>query len=124
MGLVWSTDKGALGSGLTQGAISFDSAGGLLELDAVWISVALLIGLEAVHFTVSHVVQPRMQGQSLNIDPIVVLLSLAFWGIVFGIGGAFLSTPLTVVVMAICAEFPASRGIAVLLSQNGKPFAP
>ncbi len=97
---------------------------GLLELDAVWISIALLVGLEAVHFTVSHVVQPRMQGQSLNIDPIVVLLSLAFWGIIFGIGGAFLSTPLTVVVMAICAEFPASRGIAVLLSQDGKPFAP
>jgi hypothetical protein len=32
VGLVWSTDKGGLGSGLTQGAMSFDSAGGLEEL--------------------------------------------------------------------------------------------
>ena len=76
-----------------------------------------------MHFTVSHVVQPRMQGQSLNIDPIVVLLSLAFWGAIFGLTGAFLSTPLTVIIMAICAEFPAARGVAVLLSDDGKPYA-
>lgn len=96
---------------------------GFLELDVVWIPIALLIGLEVVHFTVSHVVQPRMQGQSLNMDPIVILLSLTFWSVIFGIAGAFLSTPLTVAVMAVCAEFPASRGIAVLLSENGRPYA-
>jgi len=96
---------------------------GFLELDAVWIPIALLIGLEVVHFSVSHVIQPRMQGQSLNIDPIVVLLSLTFWSVIFGVAGAFLSTPLTVVVMAICAEFPGSRGIAILLSEDGKPYA-
>ena len=96
---------------------------GLVELDSVWKPVALLVGLEAVHFIVSHVVQPRMQGQRLNIDPIIVLLSLAFWGVIFGIAGAFLSTPLTVIVMAICAEFPATRAIAVLLSADGKPYA-
>lgn len=83
----------------------------------------LVAGLEAVHFVVSHVVQPRMQGRSLNLDPIVVLLALAFWGAVWGVVGAFLSMPLTVVAMAILAEFRASRPIAVLLSSDGKPFA-
>ncbi len=95
----------------------------LVDQDGIWKPIALLIGLEVLHFTVSHVVQPRMQGQSLNIDPIVVLLSLAFWGVVFGIAGAFLSTPLTVIVMAVCAEFPATRPVAVLLSDDGKPYA-
>jgi AI-2 transport protein TqsA len=95
----------------------------LVDQDSVWKPILLLVGLEAVHFTVSHVVQPRMQGQSLNIDPIVVLLSLAFWGVIFGLAGAFLSTPLTVIVMAVCAEFPATRGVAVLLSDDGKPYA-
>ena len=96
---------------------------GLVELDSLWKPAALLVALEAIHFIVSHVVQPRLQGQSLNIDPIVVLLSLAFWGVIFGLSGAFLSTPLTVIVMAICAEFPAARGVAVLLSDDGKPYA-
>ena len=95
----------------------------LVDQSSIWKPIALLIGLEAVHFTVSHVVQPRMQGQSLNIDPIVVLLSLAFWAAIFGLAGAFLSTPLTVIVMAVCAEFPSARGVAVLLSDDGKPYA-
>lgn len=96
---------------------------GLMEMDSIWKPALLLLGLEAVHFTVSHVVQPRLQGQSLNIDPIVVLLSLAFWGVIFGLAGAFLSTPLTVIAMAVCAEFTSTRGIAVLLSEDGKPYA-
>jgi predicted PurR-regulated permease PerM len=83
----------------------------------------LLAGLEAIHFAVSHIVQPRMQGRSLNVDPIVVLLALAFWGVVWGVVGAFLSTPLTVMAMAILAEFESTRPLAVLLSSDGKPYA-
>jgi AI-2 transport protein TqsA len=103
--------------------VLFPAAFGLMEFDGVTRAIILVAGLEAVHFVVSHVVQPRMQGRSLNLDPIVVLLALAFWGAVWGVVGAFLSTPLTVVAMAILAEFRSSRPIAVLLSSDGKPFA-
>ena len=96
---------------------------GLVELDGLWRPVILVVGLEATHFVVSHVVQPRMQGKSLNLDPIVILLSLTFWGLLWGITGAFLSTPLTVVVMAVLAEFPATRPLAVVLSSDGHPYA-
>jgi AI-2 transport protein TqsA len=94
---------------------------GLVDLNDLWRPITLFVLLELIHFGVSHVVQPRMQGRSLNIDPIVVLLSLAFWGAVFGVAGAFLSTPLTVVVMVVCGEFPATRWLAILLSADGKP---
>jgi predicted PurR-regulated permease PerM len=103
--------------------VLFPAAFGLVEFDGIWRALVLVGGLEAIHFTVSHVVQPRMQGRSLNVDPIVVLLALAFWGAVWGVIGAFLSTPLTVMAMAILAEFPATRPIAVLLSSDGKPYA-
>jgi AI-2 transport protein TqsA len=96
---------------------------GLVELDALWKAGVIFAGMELVHFVVGHVYLPRMQGKSLNIDPLVVLLSLAFWGVIFGVSGAFLSTPLTVIVMAVCAEFPATRGIAILLSSDGHPFS-
>jgi predicted PurR-regulated permease PerM len=62
-----------------------------------------------------------MQGDSLNMDPLVVLLSLAFWGALWGLPGMFLSTPLTVLVMIILAQFDGSRWIAVLLSRDGAP---
>jgi len=102
--------------------VLFPAVFGLMEFDGVTRAIILVAALEAVHFVVSHVVQPRMQGRSLNLDPIVVLLALTFWGAVWGVVGAFLSTPLTVVAMAILAEFRASRPIAVLLSSDGKPF--
>jgi AI-2 transport protein TqsA len=95
---------------------------GLLEFDDLVRPLILLGGMEAVHFGVSHVLQPRLQGQRLNLDPLVVLFSLAFWSVLWGITGAFLSTPLTVVAMAILAEFRATRPIAVLLSGDGSPY--
>jgi predicted PurR-regulated permease PerM len=95
---------------------------GLLEFGDLVRPVILLVGMEAVHFGVSHVLQPRLQGRRLNLDPIVVLFALAFWSVIWGITGAFLSTPLTVVAMAILAEFKATRGLAVLLSGDGRPY--
>jgi AI-2 transport protein TqsA len=103
--------------------VLFPALFGLVEFDGLTRAIILVVGLEAVHFAVSHVVQPRMQGRSLNVDPIVVLLALAFWGMLWGVVGAFLSTPLTVMAMAILAEFKGTRPLAVLLSSDGKPYA-
>jgi predicted PurR-regulated permease PerM len=58
----------------------------------------------------------------LNLDPVVVLLSLAFWSILLGATGAFLSTPLTVAAMAILAEFRSTRWLAIVLSSDGNPY--
>jgi len=70
---------------------------------------------------VGNVIYPRMQSRGLNVDSVVVLLSLAFWSALWGITGAFLSTPLTVVAMILLAQFQGSRWIAILLSQDGHP---
>jgi AI-2 transport protein TqsA len=103
--------------------VLFPAVFGLAEFDGLARSVILVVGLEAIHFVVSHVVQPRMQGESLNLDPIVILLALAFWGVIWGVVGALLSTPLTVMAMAIFAEFRGTRPLAVLLSSDGRPYA-
>jgi AI-2 transport protein TqsA len=60
-------------------------------------------------------------GESLNLSAIVVLLALALWSGLWGMSGAFLATPLTVMLMLICAQFSSSRWIAVLLSADGLP---
>ena len=83
--------------------------------------LAIFIGCQAVNFFVGNVIYPRMQSRSLNLDPVVVLLALAFWSSLWGLTGAFLSTPLTVVAMVLLAQFQGSRWIAILLSQNGHP---
>src|SRR6185312_12084625 len=96
---------------------------GLVQFNDLLHPVILLVGMEAIHFAVAQVLQPRLQGQRLNLDPVVVVFALAFWALVWGVVGAILSTPLTVIGMAILAEFPSTRPIAVLLSGDGKPYA-
>jgi predicted PurR-regulated permease PerM len=93
----------------------------LVQFPDMWRAVALLCGLEIIMFSVGNVLTPRMQRDSLNIDPVVVLLSLALWGAIWGIPGMFLSTPLTVACIIILAQFDGSRWIAILLSGDGAP---
>ena len=92
-----------------------------MEFDSYWRAIILLAALQAVQFVVGNIIQPRMQGRSLNMDPVAVLLSLAFWGALWGLPGMFLSTPLTVMAMVILAQFNGTRWIAVLLSEDGEP---
>ena len=94
----------------------------LVEFPTLVQPAILFVGLQAIGFVVGSVLQPRMQGSSLNVDPVVVFLSLAFWSALWGLTGAFLSTPLTVMVMAVLAQFASTRWIAVLLSSNGDPY--
>jgi len=93
----------------------------LLQFDTLWQAVVLFFVLNGIGVVVGNFIYPRMQGRSLNIDPVVVLLALAFWGAIWGIAGAFLSTPLTVMIMVILAQFEGTRWIAVLLSADGQP---
>ncbi|WP_296595988.1 AI-2E family transporter [Phenylobacterium sp.] len=93
----------------------------LVQFDTLWQAAVLFGVLQVIGMFVGNVVQPRMQGRSLNMDPIVLLLALAFWSVVWGLPGAFLSTPLTTVMMVILAQFPGTHWIAVLLSADGEP---
>jgi predicted PurR-regulated permease PerM len=93
----------------------------LLQFDTLWQAAVLIIALNGVGVVVGNFIYPRMQGRSLNIDPVVVLLALAFWGAIWGLAGAFLSTPLTVMAMVVLAQFAGTRWIAVLLSADGNP---
>ena len=95
----------------------------LVQFDTYWQPLVLLGGLQVILFVSGNFIQPRMQGDNQNIDPVVVLLSLAFWGKVWGVVGMFLSTPLAVMAMAILAEFRGSRWMAILLSGDGQPYA-
>jgi AI-2 transport protein TqsA len=95
----------------------------LVQFPSYWPALILLVGLQAILFIVGNMIQPRMQGDNQNIDPVVVLLSLAFWGKLWGVVGMFLSTPLAVMAMAILAEFQGSRWMAILLSGDGEPYA-
>ncbi len=78
-------------------------------------------GIFLVQVVINNTVQPKMMGDSMNMSALVVILSLAIWTKLWGGVGAFLSAPLTVIIMIILAQFPTTRWISVLLSADGHP---
>ncbi len=91
----------------------------VLQFDLTWRPLALFLSLQTSVILIDNILLPRMQGERLDVEPVVVLLSLGFWSLIFGMTGALLSTPLTVVVIAIAAETPRLRWLAVALSSHG-----
>jgi AI-2 transport protein TqsA len=84
--------------------------------------IALVAGGVGVwQFAVGNLVQPRMMSESLNLSAIVVLLTLALWGAIWGIAGAFLAAPMTVMIMIVLNQFPSTRWLAILMSADGRP---
>jgi AI-2 transport protein TqsA len=81
--------------------------------------LAVLIGGGLTQFAIGNLVEPRLMGTSLNISPLVVLISLAVWGSIWGLAGMFLSVPLTMIAMIVFSYFRPTRPIAILISGNG-----
>ncbi|MGB3624703.1 MAG: AI-2E family transporter [Henriciella sp.] len=81
----------------------------------------VFLGVSFWQFMIGNFVQPRIMGETLNLSALVVLLSLAIWGAIWGIPGMFLSAPLTVLLMILFSQSSSTRWISILLSADGKP---
>ncbi|UTJ05497.1 AI-2E family transporter [Arcobacter roscoffensis] len=84
----------------------------------------LLASLAVVQFTVGNIIYPRLMGNKLNISQFVVILSLVLWGAMWGTVGMFLSVPLMMILLIILSQFENTKGLAILISGDGKIFDP
>jgi AI-2 transport protein TqsA len=69
-----------------------------------------------IQMLIGNVLEPKFMGQGLNLHPITVLLALSFWGLLWGIGGMFLATPMTAVVRIILMQFDTLKPLGELLA--------
>lgn len=81
----------------------------------------LALALTAVQFVIGNFLDPWVMGNSLNLSPFAILISLAVWSELWGIPGAFLAVPITAIITIVFSEFPGTRQVAVLLSKSGEP---
>ena len=83
-------------------------------------AIIVLIGYVLINGGVQNFVQPKMMGQGLKINPLVVFVGLFVWGFLLGGIGAILAVPLTVLVLTLMENFDATRMPAVLMRYTGK----
>jgi AI-2 transport protein TqsA len=75
----------------------------------------------AIQFTIGNVIEPRVMGESLDLHPITILMSLILWGMLWGIVGMLLATPITAVMKILFEKLEITRPVAALLA--GRPGA-
>ncbi len=79
-------------------------------------AIVILAVLGALHFVLTNVVETIMLGRSLNLSPFAIILSLTFWGLVWGIGGLFLAVPLTGALAIACRHVEGLEWVAELIA--------
>jgi predicted PurR-regulated permease PerM len=93
---------------MTIGAVlSFDSLGYALVFPAVYLAFGTLEG---------SFITPWVMGRSLTLNPVIILLSLTFWGWMWGIVGIILAVPILAAFKIFCAHIKPMEPLAEFLS--------
>ncbi|EAU41293.1 hypothetical protein FP2506_00960 [Fulvimarina pelagi HTCC2506] len=72
-------------------------------------------GFVALQLIISNFVYPMLQSKGVSLPPITIILSLLFWGWIWGIAGGLLAVPLTAMLVIVCARFEATHKFAVFV---------
>ena len=88
-------------------------------------SLVMVVALPgAVQMIIGNVVEPKLLGDSLELHPITVLLSLIFWGMLWGLPGMLLAAPITAVLKILLESLELTKPVAKLLEGNISSEAP
>ena len=69
-----------------------------------------------IQFVIGNVIQPKAMGRSLDLHPVVVLISLIFFGMIWGIVGMFLATPITAVLKILLERVEYTSPVASIMA--------
>lgn len=78
--------------------------------------LAALATLTVAQLFLGNYADPRIEGRMLSISPLVVLVSIVFWGWLWGPAGALLGVPITVTITIVTRHFAETKWISALLS--------
>ena len=74
------------------------------------------ITMPVIQMVLGNFLDPKLQGNQLDLSPVIILISLVFWGWIWGIAGMFLAVPLTETIKIICANVDVLKPVSVLMS--------
>jgi AI-2 transport protein TqsA len=100
--------------------VIFPSLLALVQFETIGPFLVTSTALATTQLMVGNFIEPRLMGRRLNLSPLVIILSLAFWGKIWGVVGMILCIPIMVILMIICGHFGPTRPIAIMLSSDGE----
>ena len=89
----------------------------LVDPEATSTTILLVLLLPGTaQIAIGNVVEPKLMGESLELHPITILLSLIFWGMLWGIPGMLLATPITAALRILFDHLDLTRPVARLMA--------
>ena len=88
---------------------------------SIWPGVITLLSVVTIQMGMGNALAPKVMGDQLNLSPVVVLLSLLFWGWLWGIVGALISIPIAAAIKIVCENIETLHPISVMMG-SGKTF--
>jgi AI-2 transport protein TqsA len=85
------------------------------EAGLFWIIACITI-IGTVQAVSGNIVEPRIMGQSSDLHPVTILTALMFWGMMWGLMGMFLATPITSVIKLLLDRSKTTQPIANLMA--------
>lgn len=90
----------------------------ILQFPNSYIPVIAAISLIAIQLVMGSYLDPEIMGNRFNLSPILILVSLFFWGYVWGIVGTFLAIPITAIIKIVAQNLEVMKPVAVLMSRK------
>lgn len=75
--------------------------GGLMTFADIWLALTPAAIMVAAHTIEANAITPLIVGRRLTINPILILISLSFWGWIWGAPGALLAVPLLIIIQTV-----------------------
>lgn len=78
----------------------------------------VLVALTTIQMVIGNIITPKVVGDRLGVSPVVILLSLLLWSMIWGIPGALLSVPIISIIKIVCENIPILSTIAILIGSG------
>jgi predicted PurR-regulated permease PerM len=88
---------------------------------AIWPGIITLVVIAAIQMTIGNFIAPKVLGDRLHLSPVVILISLLFWGWLWGIVGALLAVPIASAIKIACENIEELHPIAIMMG-SGRRF--
>jgi len=86
-----------------------------VELDPTSTLLFFIISITLIQVIFGSILEPIFMGKSFSINVIAILVSLMFWGYIWGVPGLIMSIPITVFLKIVFEQFPQTKFFATLL---------
>jgi len=120
--IVWGVTQFILNFIPTLGSIVAGVAISLFALLQFWpdpgpviLVVAIVLGVNVI---LGNILDPKIIGDHVGISPLMILVSLAVWGWIWGFAGMVIAVPMTVIIKIVCENIPIMEPVSILIGSK------